>query len=266
MIQRTMSELNMDLLVFENRNQAYGAFEIRNVYNSHVKNALLIALFFSGGLFGALYFANQYATSHAIVPNIIDKPFDMIEVILEPKNTTTQAVPIIEIPKQTPIINPNVENTNYKPVDQPVVEPIGQSTSSSTLPSDALPITANANPIDNGTPSIPIEKVPENEIVDFAEKLPEFEGGLPAMKKYLGNNLHYPNAIVAQGIEGRVVLSFVVNRDGSIENVQVLRSVNKELDEEAKRVLLHMPHWTPGMQNGKTIRVKMTIPIVFKLD
>lgn len=98
------------------------------------------------------------------------------------------------------------------------------------------------------------------------EKMPSFPGGETALFKYLGDNIKYPVIAQESGIQGRVICQFVVNRDGSIVDIEVVRSVDKSLDAEAIRVISKMPRWTPGMQRGKTVRVKYTLPVNFRLQ
>ncbi len=98
------------------------------------------------------------------------------------------------------------------------------------------------------------------------EKMPSFPGGEAALFKYLSDNIKYPVIAQESGIQGRVICQFVVNRDGSIVDIEVVRSVDKSLDAEAIRVISKMPRWTPGMQRGKTVRVKYTLPVNFRLQ
>ncbi len=119
----------------------------------------------------------------------------------------------------------------------------------------------------------PTEVVEEEEeeaaqqIFTVVEKMPEFpDGGMQGLLKYLASNIKYPVIAQENGIQGRVVCSFVVNRDGSIVDIQVLRGVDPSLDKEAVRVLGTMPKWKPGEQRGKPVRVKYTVPVMFRLQ
>ena len=113
--------------------------------------------------------------------------------------------------------------------------------------------------------SPPIEDANTEKIYTFVEELPQFPGGESAMMAYLKKNLIYPKEAVKEQIEGKVFVSFVVNIDGSIEGVKVLRGVYQLLDNEALRVVKNMPKWNPGKQNGKAVRVQYTLPVNFKL-
>ena len=109
----------------------------------------------------------------------------------------------------------------------------------------------------------PVEQNPE--FFDVVEQMPEYPGGPSALFEYLAKNIRYPESAEKAGIQGRVIATFVVMKDGSISNVKVVKSVSPELDTEALRVLSAMPNWTPGMQNGKAVNVKYTVPISFAL-
>jgi protein TonB len=103
-------------------------------------------------------------------------------------------------------------------------------------------------------------------IVDIAEQMPEFPGGMQALFHFISESVKYPGLAQEVGTEGRVFVRFVVNTDGTIADAHVVRSVDKLLDAEALRVVQHMPRWRPGLQNGKPVRVNFTIPINFVLQ
>lgn len=98
------------------------------------------------------------------------------------------------------------------------------------------------------------------------EKMPEFPGGNAALMAYLTKNIKYPAVCRENNIQGRVLIQFIVNKDGSIVDPEVVKSVNPYLDKEALRVISTMPKWTPGEQRGKAVRVKFTVPVNFKLQ
>ena len=111
-----------------------------------------------------------------------------------------------------------------------------------------------------------VEHVIEEEpIADFAEVEPTFPGGEGAMMTWIQKHIEYPQLAIEMGEQGIVYVQFVVNKDGSIEQVKVMRGVSDALDDEAKRVVKRMPKWTPGEQAGKKVRVRYTLPIHFRL-
>ena len=103
------------------------------------------------------------------------------------------------------------------------------------------------------------------QVFDVVEQIPEYPGGIQALFEYLQQNVKYPEDAEKQKIEGRVIATFVVETDGSINNVEVAKPAFPSLDAEAVRVLSAMPKWKPGMQSGKVVRVKYTVPINFSL-
>ena len=99
-----------------------------------------------------------------------------------------------------------------------------------------------------------------------AEVMPKFPGGIPGLMQYLARNIKYPTIAQENGTQGRVIIQFVVERDGSITDVRVARGVDPYLDKEAVRVVKSMPKWLPGKQNGKAVHVKFTVPVMFRLQ
>ena len=111
------------------------------------------------------------------------------------------------------------------------------------------------------------EEESAQQIFTVVEEMPDFpDGGLQGLLKFLAKNIKYPVIAQENGIQGRVVCAFVVNKDGSIVDIEVLRGVDPSLDKEAVRVLGTMPKWKPGKQRGKAVRVKYTVPVMFRLQ
>ena len=115
---------------------------------------------------------------------------------------------------------------------------------------------------DNVAPVEPEEQT----IFEVVENMPDFPGGQAALMQYLAKNIKYPTIAQENGTQGRVIVQFVVNKDGSIVDAKVVRSVDPYLDKEALRVINTMPKWKPGMQRGKPVRVKFTVPVMFRLQ
>lgn len=105
-----------------------------------------------------------------------------------------------------------------------------------------------------------------NMVFDIVEVMPQYPGGQIAMLKYFMENIKYPEQAMKKGIQGRVAVSFIVEKDGSISNVRPVHSVHPLLDKEAVRVVKSMPKWSPGKQNGKPVRVRFNVPVMFKLN
>lgn len=103
-------------------------------------------------------------------------------------------------------------------------------------------------------------------VYDAVDEMPSFPGGLNGLMTFLAQNMVYPVTAQENGVQGRVTVSFVVETDGSITDVKVARSVDPFLDREAMRIVKAMPKWTPGKKDGKPVRVKYTVPVVFRLQ
>ena len=106
----------------------------------------------------------------------------------------------------------------------------------------------------------------EEPIFTVVEQQPEFPGGTTEMYRYLAKNIKYPSAASRANVSGRVFMTFVVNTDGSIQDVQVMKGLGFGCDEEATRVVKSMPKWKPGRQSGRPVRVKFNLPINFQLE
>ena len=131
------------------------------------------------------------------------------------------------------------------------------STEQGTTPDSATETTAA--PADSTSLS-------SDSIFEVAEVMPEFPGGTQALFKFIGENLQYPQNAIDGQIEGRVVVQFVVDKEGKVGNIQVVRSIDKMLDQAAIDVVRALPDWKPGMQDGQPVNVRYTLPVNFKLS
>lgn len=121
-------------------------------------------------------------------------------------------------------------------------------------------------PVSPEAKEAPADSTAEEEVFMVAEQMPEFPGGMKELLKFLQDNLKYPENAMKNNVQGRVIVQFVVEKDGTLTEFKVARSVDPDLDAEALRVLQTMPKWKPGMQRGKIVRVKFTVPVSFKLQ
>ena len=125
-----------------------------------------------------------------------------------------------------------------------------------------------ATPVNTSNKEVTTQILPGDQTEDVfmvVEEMPEYPGGTEALLTYLKDNLEYPENCKKNNIQGRVIITFVVEKDGSVADAEIVRSVNEELDAEALRVIKAMPNWKPGKQKGKTVRVKYTVPVNFKI-
>lgn len=121
-------------------------------------------------------------------------------------------------------------------------------------------------PVSPEAKEAPADSTAKEEVFMVAEQMPEYPGGMKEMLKFLQDNLKYPENAMKNNVQGRVIVQFVVEKDGTPTEFKVLRSVDPDLDAEALRVLQTMPKWKPGMQRGEVVRVKYTVPVSFKLQ
>ncbi len=168
-----------------------------------------------------------------------------------------------------PIIMPEVK------IDKPELKPIQAPKKSVIIKVVKNLFEPEPNPNPDPTPELEfnpddfkvIEKTPvEPKVFTIVEEMPEFEGGLKNLYKFLGDNIKYPKREKEAGVQGVVHLKFVVGKKGEIRDIEVLRGVNEAIDNEAIRVLKAMPNWKPGKQRGKKVRVSYMLPIRFQLS
>jgi len=259
-------------IVFEPRNKAYGAYDLRQKYVRNTQRALLIgvALFCSG----------------LALPSVLDRlrptapPQYMREVTLERIQTPPKEEPIITPPRQEPIrqevpqqryLVPEVTQDAPDDVAVPTTEELKDATPSDrTVEGDPAAEVVEAPQETAAGPtkeekSIGVERRTD-EPFTVVEQWPEFRNGQSGLAAFLQKNLRYPAEASRAGIAGRVYVAFVVNADGSIVDAQVTKGIGFGCDEEALRVIRLMPRWKPGKQSGQPVRVRFTMPIVFALE
>ena len=263
-------------LVFEGRNQAYGAYKLRkgttkrNVW-SIIIVALAAVLLFLGLQLQKMAQANKTVenTQAVELARLQDKKK---EVKVEKKEIVrTEPEKVVEQVKSSvkftaPVIKKDEE---VKEEDEIKLEEVEKSTkaigSFNVEGNDEVGGAVLKAKEEIKAPEPPKHEE-ETKIFTVVEQMPLFPGGDAALMAYLRDNIHYPTVAAENGVQGRVVVGFVVERDGSITDVNVLRSIDPSLDREAMRVVKGMPRWTPGKQNGSAVRVKYQVPVTFRLQ
>ncbi len=203
---------------------------------------------------GFCYIFLEWANSDKVIyqDTLSDIAIDEEEMIAQTQQNTPPP------PPPEPITPPEIP---------PAIEVTKEDVNTSTA--DFSSETSTQEVIAPPPPPAPVQKpveVAEEPIFVAVEKAPSFPGGIDKLYKFLSKELDYPAAAKEAGISGRVICQFVVNKDGSIVDVVVLRGVDPDLDKEAIAVIKRMPKWIPGEQSGKKVRVKYTLPVVFKLN
>ncbi len=256
-------------LIFEGKNKQYGAYRLRQSSNKRHVVALLVMLSFVCFIIALPYFlkSTQQVEDRQVVygPNEMDN-MEMTKKVEEER--------VIEMPKAPAL--PLKTSIQYVP---PRVVANSNAQDDIITTDDVLASTATVHTITvekgvaNGVlaDKIPDENVsvvivePTNTIFKTAEQQPKFPGGDSELFKYLNANLRYPVPALEGGIEGRVVVQFVVNKTGAISDIKIMQSLHPLCDKEAIRLISSMPKWIPGRQNGNPVNVYFTIPIRFKL-
>ena len=261
---------NFDDLIFEHRNQAYGAYDLRKSYRSTLGRALLLgSLLFLGALgIPSLYAIVKTTNTDVMVEaTVMDLPTEAPpeEKITPPKQELA--------PVQATVTNPVPEVVADAPDDMPpmaTVDELKVATSGPTTQEGSgdgefieAPETARPTVVEK---AIEAPEVVDDKSFTVVEQQPEFPGGLPALAAYLQKNLRYPSAASRANVSGKVYLSFVVNADGSLADVSVAKGIGFGCDDEALRVVEAMPRWRAGRQAGRAVRVRFSLPVVFMLE
>ena len=162
------------------------------------------------------------------------------------------------------VVNVTPKTNSPTKLDEIVVVGYGQQDDQKKK--EQIPPPPSLDNKDEMAPPPPPPPAPNDQVFMVVEKMPQYPGGDKELFKYLATTVRYPVEAQKNGIQGRVICSFIVKKDGAIDSVKVLRFVNSYLDNEAIRVIKNMPNWTPGEQRGEKVNVKYTLPINFKLD
>ena len=263
-------------ILFDNRNKAYGAYELRKNYHKRLKKSMMIVATLLLITVSAPIVASMFDK-----PIVIDLPNDQpriiknVEVIIpkepEPKVPEVKPLkptdPVNSIANTTPIIEVanEVNDADLPPTKEALKDAVSGIENKEGEGTEVLDLPNNDG---EGTAVIPQEPAPnDNEIFDDVDvsQMPEFPGGEEELMRYLAQNIQYPKQALDGNTEGRVLIGFVVNKEGEIDDVKVLRSIGDGCDEEAVRVIHKMPKWKPGKNNGKLVNVFYNLPVTFQL-
>ncbi len=261
-------------ILFEGRNKKYGAYVMRRQHGRRTAKAIiftaLLMLIFIGGMA-----ISKYVAKHA--PKN-DKPVQK-DVVLQQVDVKQPDLPPPPPPPpapEPPKVKTQVKYTPPKVVKDEMVKPDEEPPDLSKIKDVAIS-TVNKQGDPNGIDPGLVQEAgsgvtqaappPENKVFQFVEQMPTFPGGENALMKYLRDHIRYPSVARENGIQGTVVVQFVVNTDGSIVDVKpVGQKKGGGLEDEAVRVVKGMPKWKPGKQNGRSVRVQYSLPIRFKLQ
>ena len=270
-------------LVFEGKNKDFGAYVIRTESTKRHNKAVLWSII-GTIIFGLLAFgyvkASQYIEERRIAEwgEQIDVIVDMSQEAEDPEPEQKR------LEQEKPEVLQDVLNS-IKVTELQIVEDNEVNREDEILSQDEIEQTNRAfgqTNVDNGQDNraqfqtavdeVVVEKKEEKpkevkeEIHTLVEQMPQFPGGDAALMKYLSSHINYPTMAAENGVQGKVILQFVVEKDGRVGEVKIARSVDKDLDKEAIRVVKSLPKFTPGRQNGYPVRVWYTLPVNFKLQ
>ena len=263
---------SLDDIVFEGRNQAYGAFQLRRSYQRHLGSALLIALTACSVLLLLPVIVHYFLPEVTVAPPILS--------VLQPAQPR-----IYELPKMKPVlptatppaatVTPHAEiKTHVVPnalvkhaVGSLLPQDLGKAGPPSTGIENAMGASGRTGPVaSTGVDSAKPMAEPAPAPALTAEVMPDFVGGRSALQRYLQKHLRYPTAALTAQVSGKVYVTFVVQADGTIGEVVVLKGLGYGTEEAAARVVREMPAWTPGIQNHHSVPVRFTLPITFQFE
>ena len=263
-------------LVFEGKNQNYGAYQLRKNTGSRNVKAMLIML--AIGIAIAAFVAIKGVVENAMkqdvaieadveLAKLAEKKEAKVEKKEEPK---IEKVEVEKVKSSVKFVPPVIKKDDeVKPEEELKSQEELNKTNTAIGAFDVKGNDEAAGEVLKAKEVIAQPEPPKEEetkVFDVVEQMPSFPGGPSALMQFLSSNIKYPVVAEENGVQGRVVCTFVVEKDGSITDVRVIKSVDPSLDKEAMRVVKSMPKWIPGKQNGSAVRVKYTVPVTFRLQ
>ena len=248
-------------IVFENRNKDYGAYFIRKIYSRNVILAFVAMLLITALAIAEPTIAEFFRSNED--EGAKKKDLNRVVTLDQPPPImpNTPPPPKVEVPPPTKTLKyvaPKVTKEEVVEEEIPTIEEI-KKTEVSTESTEGTETVVFEEPVKA------VVQQDDNQIYTVVEQQPEFPGGMEAMMKFIQKNMKYPPQARRMGLEGRVFIGFVVNMDGRITDVNVVKGFAMDCDKEATRVIGMMPAWKPGKQNGRAVRVRYVLPVNFKL-
>jgi len=254
-------------VVFSNRNKDYGAYQLRRDNGRNARTALIIAVI----VFVAIISANTIIN---LITGFLPKAKEKVKitnVVLAPPPVDIKKPPpppppeppkpkVDQVKFPPPVVKPDVEVKEKPPtIEELKVADPGQK----NLKGDKNADVTIDEPVGNS--EVKVTEDDGNKIFTSVEQVPEFPGGLDKFAAYLGKSIRYPAVARENGTQGRVIVSFVCEKDGSLTDVKVARDIGDGCGDEAVRVIKASPKWKPGIQNGRPVRVAYSVPVAFTL-
>ena len=264
-------------LVFENKNKAYGAYQLRKETGKRNVKAMIIVFATIAAIIVAAW--AKVAIENAMPKKVAIETDVELSKLAQKKEAKVERKEPVKVEMEQKVVEkvkssvkftaPEIKkDEDVKPEDELKSQDDLAKTNTAIGSFDVKGNDEAEGEVLKAKEVIADEKPKEEEtkVFDVVEQMPQFPGGQQALFEYLSKNIKYPVIAEENGVQGRVIVTVVVERDGSITDVKVVKSVDPSLDKEAQRVVKAMPHWIPGKQNGSAVRVKYTVPVTFRLQ
>jgi protein TonB len=263
-------------IVFEGRNQKYGGYVLRK--NTSKRNVMAVLLVIAAGILAYLGLTiartieanRQVENTQAIELSALNekkkeaKKIEKEVVKVEPEKVIEKVKSSVKF--TPPVIKKDSEVKEDNQLDLEKVEKTNVTIGAFDVQGNDEVGGEVLKAKEEIAQPEPPKHEEENKVFDVVEQMPSFPGGQAALMQWLNSNMNYPTIAAENGVQGRVIVQFVVEKDGSVTDVHVAKSVDPSLDKEASRVVKAMPKWIPAKQNGSAVRVKYTVPVTFKLQ
>jgi len=257
-------------LIFEGKNKEYGAYEMRNdSSNRHLKALIIVTIIGLAAIYLPSIIKNIIPQRGAIDEKTEVTMTDLSNLNEVPKENQIEQIKPVEPPpllKATVQFTPPVVVKDEDVKEQKMLTQDELTENKAQISVATVQGTSDGVDIKDLAEHKVITEAPKDEIFQHVEQMPQFPGGDNEMLKWLHDNIIYPTIAAEQGIQGRVVLKFVVRPDGSVDDVQVVKSLDPSCDREAVSKVKKMPKWIPGKQNGNAVSVYYNLPVQFKLQ
>jgi protein TonB len=259
-------------LLFSNRNKEYGAYVLRKSYTKHLIIAVILSVtIFSLLVSSPLCFKKEITVSKPlsyvdhgsftfgnfkIIPSVEENPVPTGKVVKEPTGNTVKFTKFVVVPNDQAV-------TDGPPSKEAFVN---AAASTVTTTGNGGELDPNANYTVQEPVKEPVKEEPKAEAeFKLVEEMPGYPGGQDALYSAISANIIYPDIAWKAGIDGKVLLSFVIEKDGSVSNIRIEKGIGGGCDEEAVKAVSKLNKWNPGIQNGRPVRVRMVMPVFFRL-
>ena len=264
------SVVDLNDLVFLNKNKEYGAYAIRNLYNQFLTDAVLITVAAFVLLFSSPLIINYFKPNVAggtIINVCPGPPIEFTKVSPVERDNIIKNIEAAKPLKATIAFRPPVIRIDDLVKDDNIPTQIDLQNSNPGITTQS----GNRDGVDSIFPDFPVavvssEPVVKEEVFIIVEEKPSFPGGEQELLSYIASKIKYPDIAKRVGAEGKVFIGFVVSSSGAVTDVQVLKGIGAGCDEEAMRVIKSMPRWNPGKQSGRAVNVRISVPIIFRLQ